>query len=133
MRRLLILPVLLATVASADANECLNGSGDILRLSSWSAEPVDDHSTAVTLTYENVTQKGIEIVNATAWFYDALDNGIGGIPLDSDPQLEPAGSITVKRKMLGFQRVLKVKPENISAVICTDAVLYDDGTRETFN
>ena len=127
------LILLMAMTMGAAAQDCHEGSADILRLSEWSAEQNGDHATRVTLRYENLASKTVEMIDATAWFDDALGDNIGGIRIDRDPQLAPGGSVTAAHNMAGFQRLTKAKPENISAYICVRSVLYDDGTKEEFD
>lgn len=127
------LVLMVAMTTSAAAQVCHEGSADIFHMTEWSAEQSGDHVTKVTIVYTNESPKTVDMVDATAWFDDALGDNIGGIRLDRDPQVAPDGSVTSTHNMAGFQRLTKAKPDNISAYICVRSVLYDDGTKEEFN
>ena len=132
MRRLMML-VLVAGVPVHAMAECNSGNANTIVLTGWSAEPNGEHATKVTINFKSQASKGLEMVDATAWFDDALGDNIGGISLDPDPQLAPGGSATEISNMAGFQRLTKAKAENIRAYICVKSVLYSDGTKETFD
>lgn len=123
---------IIAAAPPALAAECGKGSPDVLRLVDWSATKAD-RGTVVTLTYENAAPKGIKMVEGTAWFSDALDRSIGGIGLNEDVRLTPGSSATEEFRMVGnIERLAEVDKTDAAGIICVEAVLYDDGSKEAF-
>lgn len=132
MKAFVLALTVIAAASPALASECRRGSIDVVRLVDWSAVATD-RGTVVSLTYENVADRGIKMVEGTAWFYDALDRSIGGIGLDEDLALASGATTTAEHRMGGsIERLAKVDRTDANGIVCVEAVLYDDGTKEEF-
>lgn len=118
-----------AVLAAPDCGS--KGSPDILHLADWSASEGNLGATRVELTLKNASSKETEIVDATAWFYDALGESIGGIRIDRDTVLRPGGETVQRSNMIGFDRLLKLKGQNVQVIVCTEDALFTDGSRGT--
>ncbi|MQW72162.1 hypothetical protein GHK50_05505 [Sinorhizobium medicae] len=123
---------LMVAAAPAGANECHSGSGDILKLSEWSASARDERSTNVSFTLENVTGRTVQMVDGTVWFEDALGQSIGGISINLDVAAPAGTKLDQKSLMAGFDRLIEARKQDIKAFSCIEAALYEDGTKEEF-
>ncbi|WLS01749.1 hypothetical protein [Shinella oryzae] len=132
MKTVLIATVYLTAAISAYAGDCNSGSGEILKLTEWSASARNERATDVSFTLENVSKRAVQMVNGTVWFEDALGQGIGGISITPDVVVAPGETIDQKSFMAGFDRLTKARKQDIQAFSCVDAVLYEDGTKEEF-
>jgi len=127
-----IAACLVALMPEVAAAQCNRGSPNIIEVVTWSAEKSAPGGTSVTTTVRNKTSKPIEMIDATIWFDDVLGGSLGGIPIDRDLRLDPGKEATETNKMIGFDRLVTLAPKNITTRGCTKAVLYQDGTKETF-
>lgn len=132
MKAILIAMSVVAVAASASASDCSSGSGDILKLNSWSAAARDERSTNVSFTLENVTDRAIQVVDGTVWFEDALGQSVGGIAITPEVALDAGAEFDQKSLMAGYDRLVKARKQDVKAVSCIDAVLYEDGTKQEF-
>ncbi|WP_313666227.1 hypothetical protein [Shinella sp.] len=133
MKAILIAMGMLSVAGAAHASDCNSGSGDVLKLSDWSASARNERSTDVSFTLENVVNRTVQMVDGTVWFEDALGQGIGGISIGPDLILEPGAKMDQSRLMAGFDRLVNARKQDVKAFSCIDAVLYEDGTKEEFN
>lgn len=107
--------------------QCSSGSSTALTLESWSA--VDEGArVAVTISGRNNMGTGIRLADATVWFRDALGGSIGGIPLERNITAGPGEVFEQHFTMAGMQELVDFHPDDISASLCTAAVVQEDGT-----
>ncbi|MGX5719931.1 hypothetical protein [Shinella zoogloeoides] len=132
MKAILIAISVLSVAVTAHASDCTSGSGDILKLSDWSAAARNVRSTDVSFTLENASNRTVQMVDGTVWFEDALGQSIGGISITPDVTVAPGAKVDQKSFMAGFERLVKARKQHIKAFSCVDAVLYEDGTKEEF-
>ena len=133
MRWMMVVAAMaVAWPVSAQTGKCRSGSPDIVRLTSWKAAATPGGAD-LTVEYENVSNKAVRMIDATAWFRDALGDSIGGASLKRDQQLQPGAKITETKRYAGaFERLAVVRPQDVAAVACTSAVLFEDGETRDF-
>jgi hypothetical protein len=136
MLKLGMVLAMLATPALAE--DCQSGKSGVLALLDWTAvmkpslvgdEPV------VTINYINETHKNIRMIKAAVWFKDALGETMAGVDLEKDIRLAPDKTKSQTFHVSGssgFERLTKLEKRDAHGYICVEAVLYEDGTKESF-
>lgn len=117
------------------AAECDKGRG-ILDLTSWSAGDVDTarYQAPITTKIKHVGEKAFRMIDGGIQFYDALGRRIVGLSLDEDLAMSPGDELE-ETKWYGIastERLRTASPKDIKGVVCLNAVLYEDGTKEEF-
>ncbi|MDR2309788.1 MAG: hypothetical protein LBE54_02245 [Brucellaceae bacterium] len=127
MRTLFALFLMCGT-ANAACND------QLLEFVSWSIKPLDADTNEMTAIFKSHAEKPIKMIDASAGYKDALGGRIGSFALERDVAIAPGGSHTETGRwgQNTFERLLKLKPEEVTTSVCVRAVLYDDGTKETF-
>ncbi len=131
MRRVLLAFSLVAVGSSPALSAC---NDDLLTISKWSIRPIDGHMNELSFTVHSSAAKGIRMLDAQLGFTDKLGATIGPLVIDRDIAISAHGSFTDKRVWGPFtiERLLKVNAADITAYTCVHAVVYDDGSKETF-
>ncbi len=127
-----VLAASIVTPGSAAEFACPKGTEDFLTPIKWSATVLDVRSVEVRLGVRNPTDKGIQLVEATAYFIDGLERLIGSYRLNPALQIAPSDG-NIDRQILGdsFDAGLATLPTT-SVTICTEAILFADGTKQAF-
>ena len=134
MRALTALLVMMTGPALADG-PCIRGTDALLTVTDWSAT---DSNTGIqiTVTIRSNGRKNIKMIEGAAYFKDALGRQIGGdfggAPLNPDLNIGAGQTIESKTRSVMLERLLTVGQANVKAFTCVLAVLYEDGTKETF-
>lgn len=127
------LILVMSMTTGAVAAECDTGNADILKVQEWDAADKGDRVVEINYTYMNTTAKQIDMVDAALWFTDALGKRVGvGAIVDPDPKVKAGDIAAADWKGWGLQRLPSIEKKNVTATICVRAVLYEDGTKETF-
>lgn len=136
---ILVAAVLCAGGAQAQAAKCgNNGSPDVLRLVSWKGERAAPRPNAapaveVTVEVENAGAKPIRMIDGVVWFTDALGGHVGGVSVPRDVNLAPGAKLAERARYSGaFERLPDLRPNEVQAIACVRAVLYEDGEKATF-
>jgi hypothetical protein len=132
MRWLLALAVLVSPAAAA---ECFEGRPDAITVKSWAPsakESLIGEPVLVRYVLNNALDKSIRMIDASVFFDDVLGKHIGGYEVEPDVAAVAGGDFEVEGTYLGMTRLLDANPEDILVSICTKAVVYGDGTTETF-
>lgn len=131
MRRVLLGFALALAGSSSALSACNDG---LLTISTWSIKPIDSHMNELSFTVRSSAAKGIRMLDAQLGFTDRLGATIGPLVIDRDIAIPARGSFTDTRVWGPFtiERLLKVNAEDITAHACVHAVVYDDGSKETF-
>lgn len=118
----------------AAASEFCSGNAELLTVTEWAIEPIDDQYNSLTVTTTSQMVKGTRMIDASVGFVDALGGHIASYTVDRDAKIAPGGSFeqTGRWGPYTFERLLGLEPEDVSAYTCVRAVLYDDGTKEEF-
>lgn len=106
------------------------GTDRILKLEDWSAKP-DGAGTRITLRLALRGDKPVRMVDGKVSFYDALDGSVGSYPIDRDAHIAP-GKPYEQKDFYTKGRLENLKHEEVTSKVCVYAVLYEDGTKETF-
>lgn len=117
-----------ATPAAAKCNATL------LAVTEWSIAPVDADTNTLTTTFRWTGKKPIRMIDASATFYDALGGRIASFGINRDQTAQPDGTFT-QSDLWGlntFERLLTLRPDEVSVKTCVRSVLFDDGTKEEF-
>lgn len=108
-------------------------NADLLSVDDWSARRLDDQNIEVTVTVNSRAQKPIRMLDADFGFKDALGGHVAADTFDRDLEIAGGGSATTIRKWpTTFERLLKLKHEEVAAYACVRGVVYEDGTKEEF-
>lgn len=118
----------------AAANEFCRGSADLLTVSEWSIEPIDERANKLVVTTTSHMEKGTRMIDASVGFIDALGGHVGSYTMDRDAKIGSGGTYeqTGRWGQFTFERLLDLLPEDVSPYVCVRSVLYDDGTVERF-
>ncbi|MGF6174255.1 hypothetical protein [Ensifer sp. 4252] len=130
--RSILLGLALALFGMSPALSACND--DLLIISKWSIKPIDSHMNELSFTVRSSAGKGIRMLDAQLRFTDTLGATIGPLVIDRDVTIPALGSFTDTRVWGPFtiERLLKVNAEDITAHTCVHAVVYDDGSKESF-
>ncbi|MDX0849181.1 hypothetical protein GHK50_22505 [Sinorhizobium medicae] len=130
-----MLRLLLAMTLGAVAGEASAGCNkDLLNVEGWSAKSMAERRVVVSMDLRSTAPKPIRIIEALVYFRDALDGDIGALPVERDAHIPAGGSYTrlMKSAPANFDRLLKLRKQDVETHVCVFAVLYEDGTEETF-
>lgn len=126
--RSIFLLAMMTSAAHAGCNESL------IEFTSWSIKPIDAQNNQIVATFKSNSAKPIRMLDTSAGYKDALGETVGTFSLNRDVSIAP-GAMYSETKTWGpytFERLLKLKPEEVTTFTCTRAVLYEDGTKEEF-
>ncbi|MQV97055.1 hypothetical protein GHK46_06345 [Sinorhizobium medicae] len=120
--------VALAGEASAGCNQ------ELLHVEGWSAKSMAERRVEVSMDLRSTAPKPIRIIEALVYFRDALDEDIGSLPVERDAHIPVGGIYTrlMRPAPAHFDRLLKLRKQDVETHVCVLAVLYEDGTKETF-
>lgn len=129
MRKLLLVLSLLLVAADARAgcNETM------LSITDWSARAATGTDVEISIRVQSASDKPIRMLKAIAYFYDALDAPIGAIPIGPDVKIAAGGDYSENRNWSsGIRRLIRLGKQDVKTATCVKAVLYEDGSKETF-
>ncbi|KQV31149.1 hypothetical protein [Rhizobium sp. Root1204] len=129
MRWLAVLASL--TAGTAAASDCGARNDKLITVMDWSAKEGDYSSVQVSIDYQNNGDKQIQMLKATAVFSDPFGENIANLALDPDVVVPPK-TIHKERGSWSAARLPKVRKQDVTAIICVSAVLYEDGSKEEF-
>lgn len=130
-----MLRLLFASVVAALAGEASAGCNqELLNVTGWAAKAVTDRQVEVRMDLKSTAPKPIRIIEALVYFRDALDGDVGALPVERDAHIPAGGTYTrlMKSAPVNFDRLLKLRKQDVQTHVCVFAVLYEDGTKETF-
>lgn len=130
MRKLSMI-ILLALGSSPAFAACNN---TLLKVEEWSITALDANTNELTVTITTESSKPIRMIDGQFGFRDALGGNVASAAIDRDATIQ-AGQTYTQVNQWGpftFERLLKLKKEEVEAFTCVRAVLYEDGTKETF-
>jgi hypothetical protein len=130
MREAVVL--MLIFLAAGPAHAACNG--DLLSVKEWSIKPIDADTNELTVTLASGSDKPIRMIDGQFGFRDALGGHVASAAIDRDAAI-PAGGDYTQTGTWGpytFERLLKLKSEEVEAFACVKSVLYEDGTKEVF-
>lgn len=132
IRLFLIVCSLLVTTAFARAADfqCPSGVDHQLTPVLWTAFP-DGTGMYIRLGVLNPEPIAVTMADIEAWFIDPLGRVVGESAILLDPDINIAansGVITLASSTSVHARLVGLTPEDVKVVICTRAVLYEDGT-----
>lgn len=127
---------LVVSAASARADgQCFSGSSTVIAPFDWSFERVDETTNHLTFTVKSSLPKDTRLVSLQAAFLDRLGGPIGGFDFGRDVAIPAGGTYTFDQNISSayLPRLHVVAREDVVPLVCTTAVVYADGTTETFN
>jgi hypothetical protein len=130
-----MLRSLLAIILGAVAGEASAGCNkELLNVEGWSAKPMAARRVEVSMDLRSAATKPIRIIEALVYFRDALDEEIGSLPVERDAHIPVGGIYTrlMRPAPAHFDRLLKLRKQDVETHVCVFAVLYEDGTKEIF-
>ena len=123
--------------SGALAIDCLNGqSPDILSVESWelSDAPAEDGSKTISITLQPSSDRGIRLIDGTVKYEDVLGERVGEFILERAEGI-PSGQSYVHEDVVAgtvLERFEQLHPDDIAAIVCVSALVYDDGTLMQF-
>lgn len=132
-RFLITMALAMLPVAAMAAPQC-NGSLEAVTMDSWSIQAVNDTENRLKTSFQNDLPKSIRMIDASAGFIDALGKTVGTFSLDRDISVQ-AGEKFSQEGLWGpftFERLLKLKHDEVDTFVCVRSVLYEDGSKEAF-
>jgi len=132
VRLLLPASVLACLFTSAAQAEC---NASLLTFTGYSMRPLAAEAVEIATTFKSNASKPIRMLDAMATYRDALGASIGSFRLNRDVSIPVGGEYREVKKWGQFthaDRLPKLKPSEVSLSVCVKAVLYEDGTKETF-
>jgi len=129
LRLFLILSVFAA--AEAKAAGC---NATMLSITDWSVGQASQGNVEITVRFKSNAPKQIRMLQGLAYFYDALDEPIGALPVGPDAIIPAGGEYTEYRTWSDhlFGRLLTLRKQDVKTATCVKAVLYEDGSKESF-
>ncbi|QRY69103.1 hypothetical protein JVX98_12795 [Ensifer sp. PDNC004] len=108
-------------------------NSDLLSIAEWSARSLDDQTIEVAITVRSQAEKPIRMVAAEFGFKDALGGHVAADSFDRDLTIPAKGTVTtIKNWPMTFERLLKLKHDEVAVSACVYGVVYEDGTKEEF-
>lgn len=125
------MSVLLATASRALAEDCVKGSADVFAFKeAWSQRVSGGLS--VRVHFVNTTGKIIRMAHATVYIVDALGYPVGSQDVAIDDVQIPKVLGAVEFKTSNMARLADMRPQETAGVICTKAVLFEDGEKRRY-
>ncbi|MFC3072344.1 hypothetical protein [Shinella pollutisoli] len=131
MRSILVAVLMLA--GTFHANAACNES--LLEITAWNIQAIDADTNELSYSIRSNAAKDIRMIDGQLGFRDALGGRIGPLQIERDTVI-PAGGTFTDKGLWGrytFERLLRLKKEEVEPYTCIRAVLYEDGTKETFD
>lgn len=131
--------VVLMLCGPVAAAECSRGeSGEALVVTGWEVTISQDGaytSADVKLTVENKLPKGVRLIDASVRFEDALGGSISNVGLTRDVQVATGATFEDSGSYLGtrLERIPAMNRNDVVVFACTKGVVYEDGTKQTFD
>ena len=133
---LFALPLWLFATQAASAIECLNGqSADILGVESWQLGEASNAEKTIAITLTPLGEKGIRLIDGTVRFEDVLGERIGEFILERAREIPPDAPYVHTEVVAGtiLERLEQLHPDDIAAIACVSALVFDDGTLVEFS
>ena len=128
MASLFIFP---AVSARAESAHCSSGNSDKLALLDWSVESGRAGPT-ITFRVKSNLPKAVRSIDAALVFEDSQGNRLAEMPLSPDLRISAGAESTEDDAILDPSMNTALKPETVTATICTRYVEYADGSFEEF-
>ena len=137
MKKLVLFAVMSVAWGSPAFAGCESGSPSVITVESWSAEAKKMRSTDyvnVSVTIKSGAAKPFRMVDASIEIEDALGRRIGVLSVDPDLVLQPGESIEKNGSYLAdsLERLPKMNRDDVIITACTEAVVYQDGSKQSF-
>lgn len=133
-----VLVALIVMTAPAMAGECAEGSSSTaLTVEDWSVEKVQGLVSGMDIAVKVTSHlpKAFRMIDGSYTFEDALGRRIAGFKFDPDLHAKPDQTVESATGYLGTEmdRVPGMNRADVKVYACVAAVVYDDGTKATFN
>lgn len=128
-----LMTAVLMLASPAFAASC-PGSSEVVSVTEWAIEPLDGSTNLLTVTVRNDAPAPIRMIDGSVGFSDALGASIASYAIDRDASIPIGGTFTQEGRWgpYTFERLLKLRKDEVTAWTCVRAVLYEDGTKEQF-
>lgn len=130
--RLLLMSAIIAGVCAGEATAC---NSDLLTVLDWKATDNKQSSFLPYLLEANVKYNGkrpYRMIHAGVMFSDVLGAKLGQVNLKRDQNVIPDGIALADGQVSVEERIAQINPDDIVYRTCVWAIVYDDGTKETF-
>ncbi|MFP5078317.1 hypothetical protein ACLE20_13495 [Rhizobium sp. YIM 134829] len=129
--RSICLAVLLAAAPMVSAHAC---NETLAVVEEWSITPFDADNNKLVTTIRFKTEKPIRMIDGSFGFEDALGERVASARMDRDAAI-PAGGTHTQDGIWGpntFERLLKLRKEEVKPFTCVRAILFEDGSKQEF-
>lgn len=132
MHKALIAALFFLQPTMALAVECPNGANDrLVAVHDWDVLVQDAEAghTRIALELANEGEKGFRLIDATAFWEDALGERIADLPLDRDLTAAAGETFSFEAESFsaGMMRVPDMHPEDVVIAVCIEGIVFDDG------
>ncbi|RVL61017.1 hypothetical protein [Sinorhizobium meliloti] len=126
-----ILAFMIALLAGEATAGC---NATLISVSDWSARQLDERNVEMSVSVLSHAEKQIRMLYAIAYFDDVFDVPIGSVSIGPDAVIAAGGTYPELSTWTphNFGRLLQMRKEDVKTATCVKAVLYEDGTKETF-
>lgn len=118
-----------------DTHACSQGeTKDLIKITDWTIKPVTNDTNQMTETLAYSGTKATRMIDGSIRYSDVLGGRIASKAIDRDVSIEPGKSYlqTGNWGPYTFERMLKMNRSDVIVVACVRAVVYADGTKQTF-
>ena len=128
-------PVIFGFVLLFGATRAFACNTDMLSVTDWSIKPLDSETNELNWTVKSSASKPIRLIDGSVGFKDALGGSIASQAIDRDAHIPANGTYSESGRwgQFTFERLLKLRREDVTPFTCVRAVVYDDGSKEQFN
>lgn len=124
----------LAPPAFADTICGEGATSALLTVSDWTIKPITADTNQMTETLIYSGSKSIRMIDGSIRYSDVLGGSVASKAIDRDASIKP-GEPYLQKGNWGrytFERLLKMNRSDVIVVACVRAVVYADGSKETF-
>lgn len=113
------------------AGNCKAGSTDAFVLIEWSAQP-ERKGPNIRFKLKSNLLKAVRSISAEIVFEDTQGNSLANMPLNPGIRITAGAERSEEDAILNPKLNGVLKPEDVTAKICTRYVVYDDGVFDEF-
>ncbi len=131
--KLILIGAMVAGLWATQANAC---NSDLLTVIDWKVIENKKSRVLPYLLEANVKYNGdkaYRMIHAGVIFADVLGKSLGQVNLETDENVKPGDTILANGQVTVKDRMIKVNRDDVTYRTCVWAIVYQDGTKETFD
>lgn len=130
--RKLVFCAALALAGTANASEYERGSPDVFQFTEVWAKSRSS-GVYVALHFKNATERIIRTMHSTIVFADKTGTKIGSQDISFDGAIIPRVGDRVDFRNDDLERLANIRPDDVTATICTTSVIFQESDVEHFD